>query len=295
MSEKRQKFVCKLQSDSTQFMCSVCKNIICEPHQVTCCGAVSCQECIRAQKDAEKPCWSCKCNSDNYDSVPDKRFNEAMVKCPKGYKGCQWTGKFRMLKEHLNPEPAPERRLNGCQFYKIHCLYCNELVRRSKVNDHQCNVCPKRPFTCKYCKHKSNYEDIKKNHEATCGEFRIACPKGCGQKIFRKDAKTHKCPEDIIDCISKYAGCTEKVKRKNLESHIKLNKTTHKCMRKIHKDEASLQQANRQQASLHAPNDLNDPPNPPVCPVELTLSNFNQYEPANQDWSSTPFYNLSPN
>ena len=284
MSEKLQKIVCNLESKSTQFICSICKDIISEPHQVTCCGAVSCRECIKSHKDAQKPCWSCE--SDLDDSVPDTRFNRATVQCPKAYKGCQWKGEFSKVKKHLNQEPTPNRQLTGCQFYKVHCLHCRELVRRAYMQDHQNNRCLKRPFTCKRCGHESNYADITKNHEATCSKIKIPCPKGCGQRLFRMNVESHKCPEDVLDCTFKYAGCDGTFKRKNRESHMKSNKFIHDGLRKSLKDERRLQES---LVLAHAASVANDPPSPLICPAELTLSNFNKYEPGNEDWYSTPF------
>jgi TNF receptor-associated factor 4 len=216
------------------------------------------------------------------DSVPDTRFKRGRVKCPKGYKGCHWKNEFGRLREHLNPEPTPDGQLTGCQFYKIQCLDCKELVRRGKMVSHQNNQCPMRPFTCKRCDHTSTYEDITKNHDATCTKLKMKCPKGCGKKLFRMDIPTHECPEDIIDCIYKYAGCQERVKRKNMESHLEKNEHTHKAKRKSNKDKHLLQERLQVQPS----NIVNDTP---ACPAELILSNFNDYEPGNKDWYSTPF------
>ena len=284
MSEKLQKFGCRFYSRSTDFKCYLCKNIIREPHQVTCCGTVACRECINVYKQAQDTCWTCK--EALGDSVPDTHFNNAKVKCPKWYKGCHWNNEFRRLEEHLNPEPTPDRQLTGCQFYKIQCLYCKDLVRRGRINHHQNHCCPKRPFTCKRCTHESTYEDITEKHDATCTKLKIRCPKGCGKKLFREDIPSHDhdCPEVIIDCTLKYAGCTKRMKRKELESHLKKKEYTHDALRKCLKDECLLQKRQQGQASLT--NVVNDTP---ALPVRLTLSNFNDYEPGNIDWYSAPF------
>ena len=289
MSEK-QKFECKLLKTSITGICSICKQIISEPHQVSCCGAVSCRECIVSQREAEKPCWSCK--KRDYDSFPDLRFNKEEMKCAKAYKGCKWKGEFGKMKEHLNPEPTVGRQLEGCQFYKVHCLHCKELVQRARVKEHQTKDCLKRPFTCEYCKeHTAAYEDVKKNHEAKCGQLQISCPKGCGQKILSKDAYTHPCPEDIIDCEFKFAGCQKRVLRKKMELHLKQYQHTHDSLYKRHKAEIMQGNVARFQAELgQVRSDVETMRgSPPACPVTLTLFDYNRYEQGNEDWYSKQF------
>ena len=277
-------------STSIRGICSICKQIISEPHQVSCCGAVSCRECIVSQREAEKPCWSCK--KGDYESFPDLRFNKEIVKCAKAYKGCQWTGEFGKMKKHLNPEPAVGRQLEGCQFYKVRCLHCHVLVRRTRVKEHQTKDCLKKPFTCEYCKeHTAAYEDVKYSHQAKCGQVQISCPKGCGQKILRKDACTHPCPEDIIDCKFKFAGCQVRVLRKKMESHLIKEYYTHDSLCKRHEADkmqgnvalfqSLLGQVRNEVGALRG--------SPPACPVKLTLSNFSRYEQGNEDWYSMPF------
>ena len=289
---------------SIKCTCSVCGQIISEPHQVSCCGAVSCQNCVESRKEAERPCWSC--NSNNYDSFPDLRLIRVVVTCPKGYKGCPWKGELGKIKRHLNPEPTAEKQLEGCQFYKVCCLHCHELFRRNRVKDHQNKDCFKRPFVCEHCKtYQSTYEDIKQNHEARCGQFKIPCPKGCGQKIFRQEVETHPCPKDVIDCEYKYAGCQERILRRKMESHLKEYKHRHASLYKRYK--ADLIQRNAHPASVQSnpssvqsnPSSVQSNPssvqsNPSytdiqVCPVELTLADFSQHEQESKDWYSIPF------
>ena len=311
MSEK-QNLKCKPVSTSIECTCSICEHIISEPHQVSCCGAVFCQTCIALQKKAERPCWSCK--SKDYGSFPDLRFAKEMVKCPKGYKGCSWKGELGKIKEHLNPEPTAKRQLEGCQFYKVCCLHCCELFRRNKVKDHQIKDCLKRPFTCEYCNtYQSTYEDVKKNHEAKCGQFKISCPKGCGKKIPRQEVETHPCPKDIIDCEYRYAGCQERILRRKLELHLKEYQHRHASLHNRYT--ADLMQRNTHVVNIQGnsfpacPVELTtdtqvfpvqlttDTPVCPfklttdtqVCPVELTLTGFSQYEQENKDWYSTRF------
>ena len=259
MSEK-QNLKCKPVSTSIECTCSICEHIISEPHQVSCCGAVFCQTCIASRKGAERPCWSCKSN--DYDSFPDLRFAKEVVKCPKGYKGCSWKGELGKIKEHLNPEPPAKQQLEGCQFYKVCCLHCHELFRRNKVKDHQIKDCLKRAFTCEYCNtYQSAYEDVKKNHEARCGQFKISCPKGCGKKIPRQEAETHPCPKDIIDCEYKYAGCQVRILRRKMESHLKEYQHRHISLHNHYT--AGLMQRN-----AHAVNIQDN--SFPACLVELT-------------------------
>ena len=59
-----------------------------------------------------------------------------------------------------------------------------------------------------------------------------------------------------------------------MESHLRRNKYSHSLTLPV----------------LKPPN-VHNPPSPPVCPVELTLSNFNDYELGNNKvWYSTPLF-----
>lgn len=232
-SQKVINLKCKRVDSKVKYRCSICKHVIKEAHQASCCGEVSCRMCILQQKVEGKRCWSCK--SRDYNANPDTRFDNEVVKCPMSKKGCRWTGQQGQLREHLNEEPSVEEQLQGCAFIKVKCLYCETPFQRSEIGAHQENACRMRPYSCKYCReYRSAYEDVKTNHKAVCGHYPIKCPKRCGEKIPRKDIEAHICPNDLIECSYKFAGCQARVLRKNLQRHLNEKAVIHQTLQAAH-------------------------------------------------------------
>ena len=98
--------------------------------------------------------------------------------------------------------------------------------------------------------------------------------------------KTYECPEDLIYCkFAHEAACNQKVKRNNMESHLRRNKYSHSLTLPV------LKPPNVHTLPVLKPPNVHNPPSPPVCPVELTLSNFNDYELGNNKvWYYTPLF-----
>ena len=122
----------------------------------------------------------------------------------------------------------------GCQFADVQCLYCQEQRRRSAIQIHQKNDCPKRPFKCTYCdRYESTYQNVVDNHWAICQYHPEPCPNMCGSKFSRKnvhDLENHianDCPLTTIDCEYKRVGCNKKVLRKDMTAHLDENIAHH--------------------------------------------------------------------
>ena len=118
--------------ETLQSECPVCLQIIRDPYQVTCCGHRFCHSCIERIKADNKLCPICK--KESISDFPDMGFKRTLyafkVRCSHQKDGCEWTGELGQLDVHLNKDPPPEKQLEGCQFAKIDCLYCEEKKQR---------------------------------------------------------------------------------------------------------------------------------------------------------------------
>ena len=224
---------------TVQVECPVCKLILKEPCQISCCGYGFCQSCILKVKDRSKPCPCCNMKDFNY--FMDKRLkrllNELKVSCVHQGEKCTWDGKLGELQKHLNVSPSNEDQLEGCKYVGIECLYCIELMKRSEIEKHQEN-CLKRPFGCVYCeRYTSTYEDVTTKHWSECYYFLLPCPNSCGVTTPRHNFENHvnnKCPLTVINCDFKFASCEERLPRKDMPAHLCENIVTHLSLQAAH-------------------------------------------------------------
>ena len=128
--------------------------------------------------------------------------------------------------------PLPEKRLDGCQFVEIDCIYnCRNQLQRRYIQNHQIKDCPKRPFGCEHCHdYKSTYDDVTNNHWPVCGSFPVPCPNQCGSTIQRQNINSHvakECPLTTINCDFHHVGCAVKLPRQDIPEHLRENLLTH--------------------------------------------------------------------
>ena len=123
-----------------QTECSVCLQILREPHIVDCCCYRFCQSCIDRIKVAGKSCPLCSATT--FELMHDKQLERSLkdlkVGCIHAESGCKWTGELRQLDEHLNVNPEPETLSEGCGFIKIECIHCGHQCQRHLFTSHQC-------------------------------------------------------------------------------------------------------------------------------------------------------------
>ena len=211
--------------DHLQTECSICLCVLREPCLVDCCGYSFCKSCIEPIKVEGKPCPLCVVEFGT--CIPDKRLqrtlNDLTVYCTNNEGGCEWVGRLSELTQHLNLELSEGHgRLSGCQFASIGCTHCGESMQRQDVKDHENDRCPRRPCTCEYCNvYKSTYEDVTSKHWPMCLCRPVACPNNCGvsPKFELLSSHLKECPLEEIDCTFHFAGCNEKLPRKDMPDH----------------------------------------------------------------------------
>lgn len=221
--------------DHLQTECSICLCVLREPYLVDCCGNSFCRSCIEPIKADDKSCPLC--NVQFTTCIPDKRLqrtlNELQVYCSHKETGCEWMGKLCNLCQHLNVEPQSEGdRQSGCLFASIDCMFCGEMFQRQEIEKHETDKCSQRPYICEYCAdYRSTYEDVTSNHWQVCPSRPVPCPNECGvfgpRSQLHEDHLEKECPLEVIDCTFMFAGCGERLPRKDMSDHITENVTIH--------------------------------------------------------------------
>ena len=209
-----------------QTECSVCLCVLREPYLLDCCGYSFCKSCIEPIKSEKKPCPLCAVHFTT--CIPDKRLqrtlNDFQVYCSHKEEGCEWAGQLANLAQHLNVNPLYEaERLSGCQLTSLNCKHCGECFQRRELVYHETSVCSQRPYSCEYCcDFTSTFEDVTSNHLSVCPDRPVPCSNGCGSSPLLKLLKDHlkECPLEVIECAFSYAGCSEKLPRKDMSEHI---------------------------------------------------------------------------
>ncbi len=276
-----------------QSECPVCRQIIREPHQVTCCGKKFCKACIEHIKAIKKQCPTC---NKEFSSFADKGLKQSLydlkVRCSHQKDGCEWTGELRQLDEHLNTDPQPEKQLDGCQFVEIDCINnCGNQLQRRYIQIHQIKDCPKRPFGCEHCHdYKSTFDDVTSNHWPVCGSFPVPCPNQCGSTIQRQNIDSHvadECPLTTINCDFQHIGCAVKLPRQDMLEHQRENLLTHiSLLATSHaKQQAEITSLKAELAPLQQM--LTVTSEPLGAPV-LVMTDFQQHKRDDDDWYYSP-------
>ena len=130
-------------SDDNSVVCSICLDILTEPHLTSCCGIHFCGICISAVKDRKDPCPVCREPAFKImlDKHTQRKLNSFIVHCHERAAGCKWTGELGKLKHHLE-SCTFEKFYYVCQFCGIRSLYEADVEGTHK------NVCPKAPAKC---------------------------------------------------------------------------------------------------------------------------------------------------
>ena len=211
------------------------------PHIVSCCGYSFCKTCIERVQAKRKPCPLCV--ESEFTVIHDKRLqrslNELSVRCVFQKDGCGWTDKLGALDKHLNVNPDPETRLAGCGFTVLDCEHCGESIQRCLTKEHESEQCPRRPFSCDYCRdYESTFEDVANNHWPVCKCYPVPCPNGCTPyTVERQNLEHHittECPLTKVECDFSYAGCKVTLPRKEMSDHIRENPLDHIRLLAVH-------------------------------------------------------------
>ena len=224
-------------------VCPSCRKVFRNPHATSCCSAIYCRKCIDGDS-----CPACATPCElSFSEVTQRSINELFIRCTHVQDGCMWFGKLGNLPLHLDEDgtrsseaiTSPTRKVSvsSCAFVRILCPYdCGLRLNRLSLLEHTTKRCKDRPYTCEHCgDFSSTFAETERNHFSSCSMFPIRCPNKCPQKsIPRWRYEQHlasECPyQDNITCTFSFAGCQEKMRRKEVESHVKNNLVQHLAM-----------------------------------------------------------------
>lgn len=250
------------------FECPVCLLVTREPTLTSCCGQHFCQSCINKVITESKPCPFC--NACEFATLLDKKQNRQVlglkVYCSMKDCGCGWMGGLGELDSHT------DKTRGDCQFVDMICPNdCGESVQKRHMDSHCSNMCPKRPFTCKYCKLKSSYKDVCIHYDV-CAKFPVVCPNKCEVGSVERDTMSKhltECPLQVVECEYAHVGCSEKMTRNCLQMHMKENlqqhllytvKASHEQIRQLENQleqvEKTLREKDRQLERIQREKDL---------------------------------------
>ena len=210
-----------VETPSKELECIICKNLADEPHQTGCCGHTVCFKCADGWRERNNSCPNCReAPLDLAKDTRTKRFiNSLTVYCSHYESGCEWKGSISELQSHLQ---------NNCVYEDIPCGNegCSMKVMRRNIDDHMKKTCSMRRQPCPCCQVMFTYSKIITTHYKNCPSWPMRCPNHCGtdeEKLTRSTLQDHignNCPEQVISCQFAEAGCTVRVKRKEMANHI---------------------------------------------------------------------------
>ena len=241
------------------------------------------------------------------------------VYCSHKERGCEWIGELGKLSQHLNID----QEMPGCLFQSIECSFCNESIQRQNIGEHKSDKCPKRPYSCDYCNnYESTCEDVTTNHWPVCPSRPVPCPNKCGMYPEQQALDTHidqECPLAIIDCSFRYAGCREKLCRKDMADHVATTLAMHMSLQadNHHQELQKLQEQIKQQNEIimeqqrdfqeqlirqneiimeqkreleEHKRELKLKEHVGIVPLSFIVPNYSKLKKSNAVWQSKPFY-----
>ena len=200
--------------------------------------------------------------------------------------GCEWVGELGEIPDHLNDDTKSDSyKSSDCPFLQLNCKYCKEKFQRQDVFRHELNECLKPPYKCDICiEFESTFEEVTTKHVNVCPCGLVLCPNNCGISLQRKNIKDHQttnCPLEVVTCSFSYAGCEEKLPRKNMPSHISDSLAIHMSLQAVsYQKEIEKLRAEITELGTHLR----------IMPITILLDGFASKKAAGDCWSSHPFY-----
>lgn len=172
--------------DSALLCCDMCqKQLIDAGTSKTSCGHFVCQRCMSLLKD--KVCLVC--NAEFKEAFPVDPFLINIVESRKMrclFPGCEWRGVYGSRGSEFGTH------YNLCGFAPWKCPDCNQMLTRAARTEHAL-CCPQRKVTCEECKAEFGWND--------------------------KEVHCQVCPNAIVECAFGRYGCTNHIKRRDLNKH----------------------------------------------------------------------------
>ena len=216
-----------LQSD-----CPICLLVLRKPHMMSCCGHNFCRACIAVVQNKGESCPFCRTIhfTTMHNQGLERTLKSLIVKCEHELLGCTWSDELGKLDRHLEAV---------CSYVDVGCKHgCSTVTKRKDIAEHE-NQCGRRPFCCSYCNvYESTYDDVVTVHHLVCLNAPVPCPQGCNVVLECQHLQQHTddvCPNTIVECDFSYYGCSAKLRRQDLPTHLNTNLSFHTCMSMLSK------------------------------------------------------------
>ena len=195
-------------------VCPICRVALVAP-VITQCDHVFCHRCL-VQAHALNPVCPVdrqplKLLSDTHAApkIIHNQLDNLTAYCPNRPQGCVLVVARSLVENHVTrycdktmvPCPHPScggtvaRRDvgKGCLHYEVPCEYCERVIQKAGLEEHQDKECPNRKTDCELCgaefvRHKQE------EHTKECPEVEIACrfaPFGCTRQMSRRQVDEH--------------------------------------------------------------------------------------------------------
>jgi len=239
-------------------VCVICEELMTEPKVMSCQSEhMACSACL-----SKMPQKICPFDSEKYDELREpsmaikRAIGNVQVYCKYHDRGCDWTGVFSNVGEHL--------RIT-CNYTPLPCVNQDCPLARDELKaqwparkdwDTHNNACMYRKVGCENCANLILLVDLEKHYEE-CLKYPIPCINGCGtEKILREDMQKHldlECSQVLIACPLKKYGCEHTFKRIEVETHMNENSNNHLLLisSKLEIQEAKLQAQEEALSSLN--------------------------------------------
>eukprot|EP01114_Cavostelium_apophysatum_P013262 TRINITY_DN3170_c0_g1_i1.p1 TRINITY_DN3170_c0_g1~~TRINITY_DN3170_c0_g1_i1.p1 ORF type:complete len:447 (-),score=61.14 TRINITY_DN3170_c0_g1_i1:920-2212(-) len=208
--------------DQKEFECLICGEILSDAVELVCCSCLCCQGCFNDLIRAGGSCPNCRAaKAECRPIIPIRRIISNMTfECP-NMPNCVEKVTYGTREEHKAK----------CQFAEVNCSLSPQcaLVLRKDLPHHLGEVCPWRAVPCGHCFNQVIFQNMQEHLKAECLEVIVEC-EACGNGLLRKDLSAHEievCTEALVPCTFATYGCDTKVKRKELESHLKDSAESH--------------------------------------------------------------------
>ncbi|KAI8495577.1 PREDICTED: TNF receptor-associated factor 5-like [Branchiostoma belcheri] len=207
-----------VQPLSKVYECPICMLAFRDPVQ-TACGHRFCADCLGPCMRKKNP----QCPIDGLELHPDKLFADVAfsrqvlsltVRCNFRSDGCDWKGELRDLQEHLE----------SCTYRDMVHMACGQAGGKKARKEEAVSKIKK----CKHCTKEVPSREMVLHHES-CLAVPVNCPNSCGLKdVPRSQLPQHldpvrgNCPQSVLPCPFKPAGCTFQAKRPEMNKHLKV-------------------------------------------------------------------------
>lgn len=289
------------------YFCPVSAELLVDANQSSCCGSHLSEPVADVLEKDNKPCPIC--NAAGLRTTKDLYFRRKVgqvdIFCQNKSTGCKWEGCVSGLNRHLGYGSVE----GECKYTEVPCpLLCGKHIKRRWIQHHMKEDCPKRPYQCNYCDHQGSHSAVINDHLPVCVKFPTRCPNGCDELLCRSEVKRHVatlCQLQAVRCEFEHAGCTEPLRRRDVEKHMDTSLRSHleivasHSKRRDREFEALKDQVQvltnivaTQHKNLHGEvvastsADIGF-----VKPRTMTLQNFQQFRRTKKDyWTSPAFY-----